>query len=107
LPSKLPVVSSANNGLGIIAVDSAGTLFFRQSRRKQWEIVNPQWPGKATRVAVSPGSMVGQQFGQGKSSAALPPSSAVRPPVFHLYTDKGSAWFSQDGTHWYPELPKR
>jgi hypothetical protein len=105
LPSKLPVTSSANSGLGIIAVDSAGSLFFRQSGGKKWEVVKPQWPGKVARVAVSPGSMVGQPFGQGKSSAALPSASAVRPPLFHLVTDKGSAWFSQDGTHWYPELP--
>jgi hypothetical protein len=105
LPSKLPIASSAISAMGIIAVDSAGTLFFRQDVGKQWTVVNPQWPGKVARVAVSAGSMVGRQLGQGKSSAALPSASAVRPPVFHLFTDKGSAWFSQDGTHWYPELP--
>ena len=98
LPSKLPVASSAISGMGIIAVDSAGTLFFRQDARKQWRVVNPQWPGKVLRVAVSAGPMVGQQLGQGKSSAALPSASAVRPPVFQLFTDKGVG-LVQPGRH--------
>jgi hypothetical protein len=106
LPSKLPAASSAISGQGIIAIDSAGTLFFSPNAGKRWKAVKTQWPGKVARVAVAPGPTVGQSFGQGKSSAALPSASAVRPPVFHLVTDKGSAWFSLDGTHWYPEPPQ-
>ncbi|MGA7416024.1 MAG: carboxypeptidase regulatory-like domain-containing protein [Bryobacteraceae bacterium] len=107
LPSKLPIVSSAASGMWVLATDSAGALFYSKNAGKQWKMVKPQWQGKVARVVVSYEPKVAQNpNSQGKSAAALPAASAVRPMVFQLITDNGSVWFSQDGAHWYPQLPR-
>ncbi len=107
LPSKLPVASSAISGNRVLVADSAGALFFSPNAGKQWETVKPQWQGKVKLVLVPAEPIVGRPTGSpGRSMAALPAVSAGKTLVFELVTDAGSTWFSQDGTHWYPQPPR-
>lgn len=92
LPSKLPVLSSASLGDRMLAVDSAGALFFTGDQGKHWTLVTPQWPGKVAQVAVS-----------AKLPASAPQKKQVAggPPSFQLTTDSGALWLSLDGLHWH------
>ncbi len=107
LPSKLPVASSAISGNRVLVADSAGALFFSPNAGKQWEAVKPQWQGKVKLVLVPVEPIVGRPSGSlGQSMAALRAVPAGKTLVFELVTDAGSTWFSQDGTHWYPQPPR-
>jgi hypothetical protein len=50
LPSGLNTVSSAALLNHLLAVDSAGSVFLSQDGGKRWEMVKPQWSGKAITV---------------------------------------------------------
>ena len=54
LPSGLNSVSSAALLSRLVAVDSAGSVFFSQDGGKRWETVPAQWGGKALVVKAPP-----------------------------------------------------
>jgi len=84
LPSKLPVEIMVTREKVILAVDSAGALFFSANSGKGWKVVKPRWTGKITDLVTPP--------------QAPEPGSAQ----FQLTTDSGADWLSRDGRHWYP-----
>jgi hypothetical protein len=54
LPSGLGAVSSAAMLNRLVAVDSAGTVFFSQDGGNRWETVKARWSGKAIQVQAPP-----------------------------------------------------
>jgi hypothetical protein len=122
LPSKLPAAEVVSSGTHTLAADSAGTLFLSRDAGRHWKPVAAQWPGKVTRLRLTPAAA--QQGGleqldrdQSSASAAantaadtiqLPsaaPAAAKSPApvmVFQLVTDSGAVWVSSDGLLWKP-----
>ena len=84
LPSKLPVETMATDHKVILAVDTAGALFFSGNSGKSWKSVKPQWTGKIVSLAAPP---------------ELPEAGTAK---FQLTTDSGAGWLSRDGRRWYP-----
>ena len=76
LPDKSTPVSVAAKDKLVVAVDSAGALFFSENAGKNWMRVRAAWKGKAVRVAVSANAM------------------------FELTTNPSSTWVSADGRNW-------
>lgn len=88
LPSGLPATTTVTRGKVMLAVDSAGILFFSGNTGKNWKAVKPFWSGKVIDLA---------------SPAEPPQPSTVG---FQLTTDSDSIWLSKDGRHWYPAPPQ-
>ena len=88
LPSKLPAQIMVTRDKVVLAVDSAGTLFFSGNSGKGWKAVKPQWTGKVVGVVTPP---------------ELPQVSKAQ---FQLTTDSGSIWLSRDGRRWHPAPPQ-
>jgi hypothetical protein len=84
LPSGLPAATMVTRGKVMLALDSAGALFFSGNTGKSWKAVKPPWSGKVVDLA---------------SPAEPPQPSTVG---FQLTTDSDSIWLSKDGRHWYP-----
>jgi hypothetical protein len=84
LPSRLPATTMVTRGKVMLALDSAGALFFSGNTGKSWKAVKPPWSGKVVDLA---------------SPAEPPQPSTVG---FQLTTDSDSIWLSKDGRHWYP-----
>jgi hypothetical protein len=89
LPSGLPATTTVTRGKVMLAVDSAGTLFFSGNTGKNWKAVKPFWSGKVIDLA---------------SPAEPPQPSTVG---FQLTTDSDSIWLSKDGRRWYPAPSQR
>jgi hypothetical protein len=89
LPSKLPAETIVTRGKVMVAVDSAGALFYSGNSGKGWKAVKPQWSGKIVDLVTPP---------------EVPEARSAQ---FQLTTDSGSDWLSRDGRHWYPAPPKR
>lgn len=89
LPSKLPTEITVTRNNVVLAVDSAGTLFFSGNSGKSWKAIKSQWTGKVVSVVTPP---------------ELPQASKA---LFQLTTDFGSIWLSRDGRRWYPAPPQR
>ena len=88
LPSKLPTEIMVTRDKVVLAVDSAGTLFFSGNSGKGWKAVKSQWPGKVVSLVTPP----------------EPPQASKA--QFQLTTDSGSIWLSRDGRRWYPAPPQ-
>jgi hypothetical protein len=88
LPSKLPAETIVTSGKVMVAVDSAGALFYSGNSGKGWKAVKLQWSGKVVDLVTPP------EVPEGRSAQ------------FQLTTDSGSDWLSRDGRHWYPAPPK-
>lgn len=88
LPSKLPTQITVTRAKVVLAVDSAGTLFFSGNSGKDWKAVKSQWTGKVVSV-VTP-----------------PDLSQATKAQFQLTTDSGSIWLSRDGRRWSPAPPQ-
>jgi carboxypeptidase family protein/putative zinc finger protein len=88
LPSKLPAETTVTSGKAMLAVDSAGALFYSGNYGKGWKAVKPQWPGKIVDLVTPP---------------EVPDSGSAQ---FQLTTDSGAYWLSRDGRHWYPAPPQ-
>jgi hypothetical protein len=88
LPSKLPADTTVSSGKVMLAVDSAGALFFSRNGGKSWKAVKPLWHDKVASLVTL--------------AEPAPTSTAV----FQLTTDSGSDWLSRDGSHWYPAPPQ-
>lgn len=89
LPSKLPTQITVTRAKVVLAVDSAGTLFFSGNSGKDWKAVKSQWTGKVVSVVTPP----------------EPPQASKA--QFQLTTDSGSIWLSRDGRRWSPAPPQR
>jgi len=77
LPSGLNTVSSAAMLNTLLAVDSAGALFFSQDAGKHWEAVRPQWRGKAIAVQAPPQGLY--QLTPAAAAESLDRASIVAP----------------------------
>jgi hypothetical protein len=88
LPSKLPAETTVTSGKVMLAVDSAGALFYSGNYGKGWKAVKPQWPGKIFDLVTPP---------------EVPDTGSAQ---FQLTTDSGADWLSRDGRHWYPVPPQ-
>ena len=88
LPSKLPTAIMETRDKVVLAVDSAGTLFFSGNSGKGWKAVKSQWSGKIVSIVVAP------EPSQGSTA------------IFRITTDAGSEWLSRDGRRWYPAPPQ-
>jgi phage baseplate assembly protein gpV len=88
LPSKLPVEMMLTQGKVVLAVDSAGALFFSGNSGKSWKAVKSKWPGKVDDLVTPPEVQQAQKA------------------TFQLTTDSGSIWLSRDGRRWYPAPPQ-
>jgi hypothetical protein len=88
LPSKLLAETIVRSGKVMVALDSAGALFYSGNSGKGWKAVKPQWSGKIVDLVTPP--------------EVPEPGSAQ----FQLTTDSGSDWLSRDGRRWYPAPPK-
>ena len=49
IPSHLAIASTITHGNQMLALDTAGTLFF-STDGQHWKRVAAQWPGRAVRV---------------------------------------------------------
>jgi outer membrane biosynthesis protein TonB len=83
LPSRLPTEIMVTRDKVVLAVDSAGTLFFSGNSGKGWKAVKSQWRGKIVSLVAPP------EPSQGSSA------------VFKITTDAGFDWLSRDGRRWY------
>jgi hypothetical protein len=88
LPSKLPVEIMVTRDKVILAVDSAGVLFFSGNSGQGWKSVKPKWPGKIVDLVTPP---------------ELPKAGEAK---FQLTTDSDTDWLSRDGRNWYPAPPQ-
>jgi hypothetical protein len=70
-------------GKVILAIDSAGGLFYSGNYGKSWKAVKPVWEGSVEDLLTPPEVT---QAGKAK---------------FQLSTKAGSVWLSRDGRHWY------
>lgn len=52
LPSRLPVLSMANQTHGSIAIDTSNTVYLSKDEGKHWKPVQAQWRGRAVNAAV-------------------------------------------------------
>jgi hypothetical protein len=125
LPSGLIAVSSAALLHRLVAIDSAGSVFFSQDSGKHWEPVHPLWAGKAIAVEATPESpdaiaaaaqaassepvrlaVPTPPDSQNKNAEAPPApdqaeaSPPVPPMLFRLVTDRHRTWVSADGRLW-------
>ena len=82
-----PPATTVARGNVMLMVDSAGSLFLSRNAGKSWKAVKPLWRGKVVRLV------------------ALAETNPIA--AFQLTTDSGSAWLSRDGSHWFPEPPRR
>ena len=89
LPSRLPVEITVTRNKIVLAVDTAGALFFSGNSGQSWKAVKSQWPGKIVRLETTP------ELSKDLTSA------------FQISTDAGSVWLSRDGRRWYPAPPAR
>jgi len=89
LPSKLPAETMVRRDKVVLAVDSAGALWFSGNRGKSWKAVKPTWSGKVDELLTPPD---------------LPQAGKAK---FQLTTDAGSNWLSRDGRRWYPASSPR
>jgi hypothetical protein len=76
------------SGKSMLALDSAGTLFFSGNSGKSWKAVKSQWTGKVVKL-VTP-----------------PEVTQTSKAQFQLTTDSGSIWLSRDGRRWYLAPPQ-
>ena len=74
LPSQLAAISMVSNGSQRLAIDTSNHLFFSADDGKHWKQVQPQWEGRAVRVALA-GSSPGEADSLAVSS--LPAASAT------------------------------
>jgi Carboxypeptidase regulatory-like domain len=107
LPSKLPVASMVSRDPQLLALDTAGTLFFSKNEGRHWKIVRAVWPGRAAQLGVAVEEVpVGVSSALRANSMAKQHSLATAPvrlSVFRLTTEGGETWISLDGFHWTPE----
>jgi hypothetical protein len=131
LPSGLNPVSSAAVLDRMLALDSAGALFLSLDAGKTWEVVTPQWRGKAVEVVAQPRAALRAEAqhagaegvsaptageaapGAADSAAerqpgAVPPSTSSAPPpvpasLFKLGNERHETWVSADGKTWREE----
>lgn len=89
LPNGTNAVSVASAQGRTVAIDTAGSVFLRESSGGQWIPVTTQWTGRAARVRVRPTPM---QAG-----------TSTQPAVFELVNDKVETWVSADGKTWAAE----
>ncbi len=52
LPSGLRALSVVSNGRRAVAIDAQNTLFFSDDAGEHWNVVSPQWHGRAVRVKL-------------------------------------------------------
>ena len=52
LPSKLPVLSVAAQGLRMVAIDTRNAVFVSKDGGGHWKAVHPQWPGRAVTAIL-------------------------------------------------------
>lgn len=94
----------------VVALDSAGTLYWSESAGRQWLPVTKQWSGQAATLRVAaPAGGAGQMSSTDKAadkaadraafSGAVAPARVPR-PLFELVTDQGLTWTSEDGVLW-------
>jgi hypothetical protein len=68
----------------VLAFDSNGTLFRKESGKKSWKKIKPKWHGAVVQLSSVPGKEGG--------STSL--------PSFLIATSSGESWISPDGRHW-------
>jgi hypothetical protein len=83
LPGGQNAVSYAALLDRMLALDSAGALFLSHDAGQHWEIVAPQWSGKAISV--------------------LAPVPLVPPMLFRLVNERHETWVSADGKVWHKQ----
>jgi hypothetical protein len=52
LPSKLPVLSVAAEGLRLVAIDTRNAVFVSKDGGRHWKAVHPQWAGRAVTAVL-------------------------------------------------------
>jgi hypothetical protein len=72
LPSGLRALSTVANARQIIAIDTHNTLFFSDDAGAHWNVISPQWNGRAVKVEA-----VSSTYEAGASSAPVKPSPAI------------------------------
>jgi hypothetical protein len=59
LPSRLPVLSIANQTSRIVAIDTSNEVFLSKDEGKHWRPVQAQWAGRAVRAGVIESQLTG------------------------------------------------
>jgi hypothetical protein len=54
LPSGLRALSTVANARQVVAIDTNNTLFFSNDAGAHWEVITPQWQGRAVKVELLP-----------------------------------------------------
>jgi hypothetical protein len=68
----------------VLAFDTNGALFRKESGKKNWKKIKPKWHGAVVQLSSVPGKEGG--------STSL--------PSFLIATSSGESWISPDGRHW-------
>ena len=82
LPSRLGVLSSARNGVRVLAIDAHNAVFLSADSGRHWKPVQAAWPGRAVKASlVVQGAPRGQAMGAllgGANIASLASGSRQR-----------------------------
>lgn len=97
LPSKRVPVQTVQQGGRMLALDSAGTLFFSRNAGKHWKKVKPVWKSAVAQLALAT---------QANDSSVPANEQALKvsgeaAPLFQITTAGGAVWLSSDGLHWH------
>ncbi len=93
LPSRLPAIATATLGRTMLSLDSAGSLFLSRNAGRRWKKVRPRWTGKAVRIEVA----------SAETGVHPRKDAASDQRIFHLTTETGAVWASEDGKHWHQQ----
>lgn len=106
LPSGLPAVSTAISRHCLLAIDTAGELFWSEDFGSHWAHVDQQWTGRAVTVRlrrdVKGNAVAAPAVSSVEQKSSANGVEAVSTPatIFEIVNDSGKIWMSRDGKTW-------
>ncbi len=80
LPSRLPLLSMAAQGMRIVAIDARNAVFLSRDGGKHWKAIPQPWPGRAVKadlVVYPAGSAAPSRMDKNAGLDAITPGNAV------------------------------
>jgi hypothetical protein len=100
----LPAVSTAISRHCLLAIDTAGELFWSEDFGNHWTHVDRQWTGRAVAVHLRSDVKVNDTPAvaglEQDSSANGAEAFSMPAAVFEIVNDSGKVWVSRNGKTW-------